>query len=80
MSFYYLNKAITNINSTPQIKKRDLDSLPILFPKTLFPSDRVVNPSGLQSRLNRLTESKIAGFYKLTVKEMEFIDKFLKDN
>ena len=62
MEEYYLNFLVTNINSTPQIKKKDLDRIPI---KNC--------PLDLQLKIESLVEKLEAGFDPAIQKELDSI-------
>jgi adenine-specific DNA-methyltransferase len=86
MNYYYNNFAITNKNSTPQLKKIDLDEFPIILPYeessllkfSLRMYDLKKNPSEHVDEINKITQlidSEINKLYGLTDEEIDLISK-----
>jgi adenine-specific DNA-methyltransferase len=82
MNFYYLNMAITNINTTPQLKKRDLDNLPVISSDDIFdlvPKSKEQSFSSLKSKFSALSEQDIFKIFNINTKEQLIIENFLKE-
>ena len=83
MNFYYLNMAITNINSTPQLKKRDLDNFPVLssdhiFNSTLIPTSTADNEpaNSLKRKILSISEQEIYKIFNISSDEQKIIESF----
>jgi adenine-specific DNA-methyltransferase len=84
MNYYYHNFAITNKNSTPQLKKMDLDEFPILIPENrtnlLNLSYQIYDlkkssPDKIEdiNKITQLIDSEINIIYGLTEEEINLI-------
>ena len=68
-NFYYLNYAVTNLNSTPHLKKKDIDAFPVLD-VSLLPFSKTAAS---------LSEKQIYKFYGITDEEISIIDRFFRE-
>lgn len=83
LKFYYLAKAITNIDSIPQLKKADLDNFPILlfsYAKDII-SQKIWESGNTQNlKFKNITEQDIYKLYGITQKEAIIIENFISEN
>ena len=87
MNFYYLNMAVTNINTTPQLKKRDLDNFPVISSDIYLNSPEFQNSLpkkltflALKNKFSSLSEQDIYKIFDITSEEQQIIENFLKEN
>lgn len=87
LNFYYLNMAVTNVKTTPQLKKSDLDCFPVIsyeqffkiIKSALIMRTQVTNPKNI-SNINSISEDDIYRIFNITIVEKRFIENFLREN
>jgi hypothetical protein len=89
LTWYYLNYLVTNLDSTPQLKNFDLDSMPIIASKdqaALISAVNIVlkakakNPAADTSTLEREIDQQVYALYGLTLDEIKIVEESSPSN